>query len=303
MSAPPFEGLWIVVLEAPPRGRELEVAGALRHLGARALESRGDHVVARFPAMDRAAPERLVARITAVGGVPVGAPRWQAYAEWRRERFAEAGGPRRIGRRFVVVPEHDAWPPQHRSLLAPSDENVVPLRIVPGLAFGSADHPTTAACLTLLEDRAVAGARVLDVGAGTGVLAIAAAALGAGRVVAVEADPFAAHEAAENVRRNDVEDRVEVVARRLVAGTPPPGAPFDGVLANLEGEHLVPLLPILGGALHPGGWIVLAGLLVAERTRALAALAEAGVDQVLEERTRGGWWSAALARAPAPRAP
>jgi ribosomal protein L11 methylase PrmA len=309
-------GWWVLALEAPPRGREIELADALRRLGARSLERQGDQVVARFPAMERAEPGALLARIAAVSAAPVQAVRWQSYEEWRRERFGEAGGPRHVGRRFVVVPAAGPaaeirapgalplrGPRPDRRLSAEVGRDAVVIRIVPGLAFGAADHPTTAACLTLLEDRAVAGARVLDVGAGSGVLAIASALLGATRVVAVEADPLAAGEAHENVLRNGVGERVEVFVRPVLRGYVPPGGPFDGVVANLEGAHLMPLLPTLGSLLRPGGWLVLAGLVVDERPPALSTLAEAGVDRLLDERADGAWWSAALERAPTPPSP
>lgn len=309
-------GWWIFVLDAPPRGREHELADRLRALGARGLAREGARVVARFPVTERATLDALTAgvgeAVIAVGAPhgAVSAPVWQSFEAWRQERGEAAGGARRVGRRFVVAPAAPAatasplpMSPTHmdRSLPAYTGGALV-IRLVPGLAFGAGEHPTTAACLALLEGRSVLGGRMLDVGTGSGVLAIAAGHLGAAHVVAVEADPFAADEASENVRLNGLEDHVEIVERRLVPGAAPPGAPFDGVVANLEGERLLPLLPAFGAALRPGGWLIVAGLLRDERAAALSALAEAGVTEMLDERVDGGWWSAALGRPPPPPA-
>ncbi len=295
VTAPPFEGWWIVTLDAPPRGRELEVADELRRFGARALQRQGNHVVARFPATSRASPATLAERLRAVGCGLIGAPRWQSYAEWRRERFDEAGGPRRIGRRIVVVPDPPDDPLEPGAGAEPGDALVV--RLVPGLAFGGAEHATTRACLGLLEDRPLAGAYALDVGTGSGVLAITMVALGARQVVALEADLLAADEARTNVRRNGLDGRVEVRSLALWPGAAPPGSPFDAVVANLEGAHLLPLVPTLVGALAPGGWLLLSGLVVDERLEALSALAAAGATRLVDEQIDGAWWSAVLERA------
>jgi ribosomal protein L11 methyltransferase len=146
---------------------------------------------------------------------------------------------------------------------------------------------------------------VLDVGAGSGILAIAAALAGARPVLALEADPLAAAEAARNVAANGVGARVEV---RTLCARPsdigPPGT-FDGVVANLEAAHLLPLLPAISAARAPGGWLVISGLVADERDTALAALGivagtanhgrGAGTrSATLVERRDRGWWSAAL---------
>jgi endonuclease/exonuclease/phosphatase family metal-dependent hydrolase len=134
---------------------------------------------------------------------------------------------------------------------------------------------------------------MLDVGTGSGVLAIAAALLGAGRVTALEADPLACDEARENVALSGVADRVEVVQERLRPGAPPAGAPYDGVTVNLEGADLLPLLSGLASSVRAGGWLAVAGLLAEERRAALAGAAAGGLRPV-EERRHRGWWSAAL---------
>jgi ribosomal protein L11 methyltransferase len=163
------------------------------------------------------------------------------------------------------------------------DAHTLVVRITPGAAFGGADHPTTRACLELLEPRVQPGDRVLDVGTGSGVLAIAAALLGAAHVTAIEADPLACREARANVALNEVADRVDVVEARARPGFLPGEGPFDAVTANLEGAHLLPLLPTLASAVVPGGWLAVGGLVAPERDAAIDA-AHAGGLELVEER-------------------
>lgn len=153
----------------------------------------------------------------------------------------------RIGRRIVIRP---TWR-RHR----PGPDDVV-LALDPGMAFGTGLHPTTRLCLIGLESLAdhsiVAGARVLDVGAGSGILSIAAARLGARDVLAIDVDPIAVEATAANARRNRL---ARVIRSRL--GTVPTGeAPVDLVLANLIASLLVRLATELVAAVRPGGaWL------------------------------------------------
>jgi ribosomal protein L11 methyltransferase len=191
----------------------------------------------------------------------------------------------RIGRRIVIVP---SW---RVAEYEPRPDDVV-LLLDPGMAFGTGLHPTTRLCLQALEDLPVApGMRVLDVGAGSGILAIAAARLGASYVEAVELEAVAASVCQENVDRNGVGDVVSVRHGRVEAA---PGVPFDLVLANITVATLLDLHPILAEQLRPGGLAVLSGVL-AERAEDLwAALLSGGW---LRERTdQEQDWVALLAR-------
>lgn len=164
--------------------------------------------------------------------------------------------------------------------------------IQPGQGFGTGSHPTTQALLLWIE--AEPGERVLDVGCGSGVLGIAALALGARAAIGLDLDPDAIANADENRRHNRPGDRL-----RLVRGSTAclaDAARFDRVLANLDGPTLSRLAPDLLARCAPGGRLGVAGLLIAERDALLATLLGLGAE-LLGERTDDdastgdAWWS------------
>ena len=198
------------------------------------------------------------------------------------------------GRRLVVRPP---WVP-----LVGVEPGSLVIEVDPGDAFGHGGHPTTRLCLAALEAACDErpGLSVLDVGCGSGVLSIAAALLGAGRVVAVDVDPAAIEATLANAARNDV---VDLIQARLVDPADPPGAgeagaaaggpaeasrtqggPFDLVVANIGADALVALAPALLADLAPGGTLVLSGLLdpprpdVAPAYAPLAVVADPRLD-------------------------
>jgi ribosomal protein L11 methyltransferase len=124
----------------------------------------------------------------------------------------------------------------------------------PGLAFGTGSHPTTRLCLQWLEQHMPAGARVIDYGCGSGILAIAAARLGATDVVGIDIDPQALRATRDNALRNDVQ--IEV----LGSESPAP-APAAIVVANILSSPLKLLAPVLIDLVQPGGFLVLSGVL------------------------------------------
>ena len=132
------------------------------------------------------------------------------------------------------------------------------VRLEPGLAFGSGRHPTTHLCLERLAAAPPVGIDVIDYGCGSGVLAVAAAVLGARRVLALDVDPQALRATAENARINGVLDRVSTVE----AGTAI--APVPLVLANILAGTLVELAPVLASVTAPGGSLTLSGILEAQ---------------------------------------
>ena len=192
----------------------------------------------------------------------------------------------RIGRRIVIRP---TWRRHHR---APGD---VVIAMDPGMAFGTGLHPTTRLCLAgierwaddgLLSRGAAAdgGARLLDVGCGSGVLTIAAGLLGAGELVGVDTDPIAIEATLANARRNRLRRRV-----RAWQGTVPTGAgPFDLVAANLIASVLVALAPRLHDELRPGGRLLASGIFVDREGDVRAALAAAGLA-ILRREAEGDW--------------
>ncbi|RKQ88606.1 50S ribosomal protein L11 methyltransferase [Brockia lithotrophica] len=261
-------------------------------------EGEGGGAFSAFLADVRAGLERI-ARVFAELGLDAG-PLDVSSREVREEDWAEAWKaffvPLFLGETFVVVPPWREVPPEAEGRRV--------LRIDPGMAFGTGHHPSTALAVELLEAARVSGARVLDVGTGSGILALAACALGAREVLAVDVDPLAVRVAWENVAAAGVSDCVRVVegdllhpAREAVkAGAPP----FDLLLANLLLEPILRLLPEAPEVLSPEGSLVLSGVLRSERDPLEAALAASGFA-VRAVREREGWVGILAARASALR--
>lgn len=214
--------------------------------------------------------------------------RWQENEDWA-EKWRRGLGPRRVGRRLIVAPTWTEPRP------AP-DEWVI--WIDPQMAFGTGEHATTRGVLRLLEGSVLAGDRVLDVGTGSGILAIAAAKLGAAGVVAVESDPDALINARENVERNDVAGRVELTEGLVdPAWLEERGAGrFDLIVANVLSGILIPLLPAFRWVLVDGtaggrrGRLILGGILDREEDRVVEAAGRAGFRLVCAD-TEEEWWS------------
>ena len=164
---------------------------------------------------------------------------------WKAHFFVQ-----RVGQRVVIVPSWREGEYKPR----PGD---VALLLDPGMAFGTGLHPTTRLCLRLAEELVQPGQRVLDLGAGSGVLAIAAAKLGASTVEAVEIEPVAARVCQENVDRNGVAGCVRVSEGSLSAE----GEKFDLALANITIRTLLELHPTLAARLEIGATAVLSGVL------------------------------------------
>ena len=165
--------------------------------------------------------------------------------------------------------------------------------IDPGMAFGTGEHETTRGVMRLMQGMIRAGDVVADLGAGSAVLAIAAAKLGAARVAAIELDPDAIGNAEENVVRNGVERSVSVIegdAGALLSLV----APVRVVLANIISSVLVTLLPTIRESLTTDGQAILSGILAEERPVIEAAL-RAGGWRVVADDAEGIWWSVAIA--------
>ena len=185
----------------------------------------------------------------------------------------------RIGRRLVVRP---TWR-EH----TPAPDDVV-LALDPGMAFGTGLHPTTRLCLAALERVAEEGrldrARVLDVGCGSGILAIAALKLGGGKALGVDTDPIAVESTVANAARNALHGRLTAREGSLPTGEPQ----FDVVLANLVAGVLIPLAPTLRAELTPGGTLVASGIFIDREPEVTAAFEAVGL-RVAERTTEGDW--------------
>jgi ribosomal protein L11 methyltransferase len=147
-----------------------------------------------------------------------------------------------------------------------TDPGAVIVALDPGLAFGTGTHPSTALCLHWLAGADLSGARVLDYGCGSGLLAIAALRLGAARATAVDIDPQALVATRENAEANGVADRIDTLA---AADFKP--SEHDVVIANILARPLIELAPRLCASLRPAGRVVLAGLLDAHAADVAAA--------------------------------
>jgi len=167
--------------------------------------------------------------------------------------------------------------------------------IDPGMAFGTGDHATTRGVVRLLPAVLRPGDVVADLGAGSAVLSIAAAKLGAARVYAIELDHDAIADAEENVGANDVADRVHIFEADA-AVLLPLVSPVRVVLANIISSVLLELLPAIESSLTPDGTAIISGILQEERSAMLEALSLRGW-RVLAEDAEDIWWSASIERA------
>jgi ribosomal protein L11 methyltransferase len=195
--------------------------------------------------------------------------------------------------RIVVAPPWDEHPqhPQHlQHLRYPSTITIV---IDPSTGFGSGHHETTRLCLELLQATDVAGRRAIDVGTGSGVLAIAAWKLGASRVVALDNDPDALRSARENVVRNGAEIAIDVLDGDLASLSVEPA---DVVTANLTGAVIRRYAIALRELTRPGGRLIVSGFNPEECEDVMRSLASLGVTAVRTLRV-GDWAGAALRRA------
>ncbi len=234
--------------------------------------------VAEGPDADAAvdATERALWHLQAFGLRPIGQLQVRTVddADWT-DAWKRHYVPQRIGR-VVIVPSWVSHSP------APGDAVIA---LDPGMAFGTGLHPTTRACLGLLQQVAPMPARVLDVGSGSGILALAALRLGAETAVGYDTDPLAVDAARANAERNGLGERLEVRPGSLdeVAEER-----FALVLANLVAALLVDLAPRLAAHLAPGGVLIASGIIAERAGEVVEALGAAGLT-VTERRDDGEW--------------
>jgi ribosomal protein L11 methyltransferase len=190
----------------------------------------------------------------------------------------------------MVVP---AW------LNPPLEPELIPIRLDPGRVFGTGTHPTTQLCLAALERHLLPNSAVVDLGTGTGILAIAAALLGASSVLALDTDPEAVRVAGDNVAANRVAEKIQVaegsLAEVLAGHLGVREAPFVvvNILANVIRTLFVQGLT---EAVTPGGLLILSGLLQTQTPEIRACLHWYGLQPLAQEQKEG--WVCLIARRP-----
>jgi ribosomal protein L11 methyltransferase len=160
--------------------------------------------------------------------------------------------------------------------------------IRPSMGFGTGHHASTRLCLGLMQRTSLAGRRVLDVGTGSGLLAIAACRLGAAAAVGIDHDQDALVAATASVDTNDEVGKVTLLVFDLSAKTPVPGAPFDVVLANLTGALLVREAVTLVGAIARGGHLIASGFMTEEEEAIVSAFERSGL-RATDRLEEDGW--------------
>jgi ribosomal protein L11 methyltransferase len=272
------EPVWVkLTIETTPEGVEV-MANLLIEHGAGGVVVERRAVAAYFPG-DRCLDDIKTAVLRLPSYVDLGSRKvtvaavedddWTAA--WRRH-FR----PFRVGRRLVVVP---AW----EDFSGPPGDLLI--RIDPGQAFGSGEHPTTAMALSFLERVVTPSATVIDVGTGSGILAIAAARLGSARVWAVDIDPTAVAAAVANVRLNGLEDVVTVVEGSLGAVA---AVTTDVIVANIVANVLMDLVAPAAARLAPDGFFIAGGIITPRRADVVGALAAAGMV-IIDWEEQGDW--------------
>lgn len=268
---------WVTVRVFPGSRRDA-VPPALFAAGAQSIEERADSFVTHVHGLSNA--NDVVCAMTALGGDVRVETEPTPDIDWS-EQWKQSIGIQRLGGLNVAPP----W------LAAELDARST-IVIEPGMAFGTGEHATTRGVIRLLQKIVKPGDVVADLGAGSAVLAIAAAKLGAARAVAIELDPDAIGNAMENVARNDVGDVVTVIEGDA-ATLLPLVAPVNVITANIISSVLLELLPAMHAALTGGGHAIVSGILLSERDAMLSATASDW--RLTDEDSEDTWWSATLA--------
>lgn len=271
---------WYAVRVRPRGGDEAREAAiaALFDAGSQGIQEDGEAVLTQFPPeTDVDALRAAVLAADPTADVTIGPAETIDWTEGWKAHI----GVHELGALVVAPP----W-------LAEGRDPATTIVIDPGMAFGTGDHPTTRGVLRLLPGVLRRGDFVADLGAGSAVLSIAAAKLGASRVIAIEFDPEAIGNAEENVARNGASDVVTVVqgdANLLL----PLVAPVRVVVANIISSVLVGLLPAMRAAMPDDGVAILSGILDEERARMTDAVEAYGL-RVHETDVEGAWWTAVV---------
>ena len=275
---------WAIDVRTAAGRRDLLSAWLVARTG-QAVEERDDGTLVTF-APDEASAAALMAQLGREVDATAQTGRRQLESVDWSTRWRDGLGPRRFGR-LTVLP---SWLPEA------AVPDALTLVLDPETAFGSGEHGSTRVALTLLEQFIAPGDQVLDLGSGSGILAIAAVKLGASRAIGIEIDPEANEVAARNADRNAVSGQVELLegnagALAVLAG------PCDLLLSNILRTVNTTLLPVITDALRPEGVAIFSGMEEVEAPMFSAALHAAGFSTI-RETVDTGWWGVAARRDP-----
>ena len=268
---------WVALRVTPDSNRDGVIA-ALFEAGSQGIHEDGVTVVTHFPADVHLDDIRsAVMSADPRADIAIAEAIETDYSQWRASVSSHQVGS------LVVAPP---W-------LARDSDPRRTIIVDPAMAFGTGEHASTRGVMRLMQGLIRAGDIVADLGAGSAVLSIAAAKLGAARVTAIELDQDAIGNAEENVSANDVDEIVDVIegdATTLL----PLLAPVRVVLANIISSVLIPMLPTIRLSLSEGGQAILAGILREERDAMVKAL-DADGWTIEREDTEDVWWSVQIA--------
>ena len=217
---------------------------------------------------ERAAAEKLEIKMD-INGVNEEdwATSWKAYYK-----------PVHIGEKMVIVPMWEKYEPKPHEII---------VRMDPGMAFGTGTHETTRLVVGLLEKYTNKGCRMLDVGTGSGILAICAAKLGAGECKAYDIDPVAVRVAKENVKDNDC-DNIECDTSDLLHGVDLSGGPYDLVCANIVADIIIRMTPDIGRYMKDDAILIASGIITERADEVVDAVVAHGL-RIKERLTDNGW--------------
>jgi ribosomal protein L11 methyltransferase len=274
---------------------DVDSASALLfELGATGIEERDEQTLEQGPGRDRVTlvasfDDRVAAESARAEVDRAWAPRvTELVGDAWRDAWKRYFAPFRLTDRITIRPPWEAYEPRQ--------ENEIVLELEPGRAFGTGLHATTALVARALEARTalVRGARVLDVGTGSGILALVACALGAAGVRAIDIDGDAVAVARENIARNAATDRVQADATPLESLS----GRFEIALANIEARALIDMAGLFARVVTDRGLLVLSGILDSQATAVQQAYAAFSLEERLQD---GEWVALALRHASPPR--
>jgi len=206
-----------------------------------------------------------------LGNVPIYSLNPLEDKDWVREWMTHFK-PTQFGKRLWVVPSH------HADKHLAQQPDAINILLDPGLAFGTGTHPTTAMCLEYLEQHPADNQHVIDYGCGSGILAIAAAKLGAQSIMAIDNDPQALIATEENAQKNNV-----LSCFQIQLPEPTPIQQADLLVANILAQPLIDLAPLIASLVKPMGRIALSGILSEQAESVLAAYATMFTIQIFKQ--------------------